>query len=447
MNRKFVEFEKSIEYDLYSSDYGTSLLEDYCIVDRIYEMPHTVLFKLIHLNSDALFTLKVIDKRILPYNDFNALQTLKHPNIAPIQAFGESDAYYYVVKPYFKGVSLYQYIRLHGPISEKRVHVYADQIASVLDYLHKQTPSFIYRDLKPSNIILTTEGKLVLIDVESIRQVHDGQLTDPFPVATHGYASPEQYGYMPSSTRSDVYGLGATLYFLLTGVEPLDRQFSYTHFTQFNNTVSHKMIHIIETCMKFNPDERYPDMDAFKKALFSRVTPKLKRLLRGLVTSLIIFVLIVIGGFINHSITNSLLRTDPHHERSISAKGYGSVKEIRLSTVSEVSDSFGLEPTTVNTEKRIIINRESLCPVAETFVYISLFEVDDTFRETTVEEIIYGVSQLGYGLNLYLDEFGYPFKMENQESRYLVLLFNEDIHCVGYGFVKGTVIGGASGDR
>lgn len=423
-------FEESVEFDLYSCDFGSSILEKYCIVDRIYDKEHTVLYKMIHIDSEMYFTLKVIHKNIMPVHDLKDILSLDHEHIAKVIEYGESERFVYVIKPFYRGISLYEFISRRGPVSERRVLDMAKQISSVLKYLHSQKNPLVYRDLKPANIIMLPSGKLVLIDVESIRSLKEGQQTEPFPVATHGYASPEQYGFMPSTTRSDIYGLGATLYFLLTGHEPINRQFSYAHFTEVNDTISRKMIDVIKTCMKFNPDERFEDVKSFETALFSKVSPWVRKQSKKVTAVAVVLILALSVGLYNLSLSDTFIT-----RKAAIEKGYDSPDEVKLFNITVISDHLSYKSTDEETVKRIIVDRDALSSNSSEFVYISLFHIDETFEVRTVEETIFGVSQLGFGLNLYIDEIGHKFNVRKFNTRYLVLLFDEDIKCVGYGFI------------
>jgi len=96
------------------------------------------------------------------------------------------------------------------------------QLCSVLSYLHRRQPPIIYRDLKPSNIMRTQEGSLVLIDFGIARHYRPGQVRDTQRLGSPGYAAPEQYGRAQTTPQSDIYSLGALLSFLLSGQDPAE---------------------------------------------------------------------------------------------------------------------------------------------------------------------------------------------------------------------------------
>ena len=93
-------------------------------------------------------------------------------------------------------------------------------MCDVLDYLHRQQPAIIFRDLKPANIMIMADDRLKLIDFGIARLFKPGQHQDTMLLGTQGYAAPEQYGGGQSDARSDIYALGATLFSLLTGHDP-----------------------------------------------------------------------------------------------------------------------------------------------------------------------------------------------------------------------------------
>ena len=151
------------------------------------------------------------------------LAKLEHPHIVRvIDVFQENNTSYYVME-YAEGASLKQQVDEKGPLSEARAVSYIHQVADALRYLHQQ--HICHLDIKPANILTKANGEAVLADFGLAKQYDkDGGETSTTPVGkSKGYAPPEQYrtgGVKAFSPETDIYALGATLYFLLTGKTP-----------------------------------------------------------------------------------------------------------------------------------------------------------------------------------------------------------------------------------
>jgi WD40 repeat protein len=101
------------------------------------------------------------------------------------------------------------------------------QLCSVVEYLHTRQPPIVFRDLKPGNVMLTPSGHVYLIDFGIARHFKPGQEKDTTALGSSGYAPPEQYGKSQTTTRADIYSLGATLHQLLTGDDPSETPFHF----------------------------------------------------------------------------------------------------------------------------------------------------------------------------------------------------------------------------
>jgi serine/threonine protein kinase len=152
------------------------------------------------------------------------LSSLTHPNIVLIYDNFEENGNYFLVMEYVEGQNLqHKLTEQVVPFSEGDVLAWASKICEVLHYLHSHHPPVIYRDLKPSNIMVDTAGNIKLVDFGIARPY--AEESDNTHVVSGGYSPPEQY-WGGADTRSDIYGLGATMHFLLTGQEPLALQTS-----------------------------------------------------------------------------------------------------------------------------------------------------------------------------------------------------------------------------
>ncbi len=149
------------------------------------------------------------------------LARLRHPALPSLYDYFFEDGYWYLVMDYIPGPTLTAYLRQQGPLAPLEALNYAIQLCDVFDYLHKQTPPIIYRDLKPSNILVTPEGSLMLVDFGIARYFKEGQSNDTTDFGSPGYASPEQYqAEGQTDGRSDLFSLGVLLYEMLSGQRP-----------------------------------------------------------------------------------------------------------------------------------------------------------------------------------------------------------------------------------
>jgi WD40 repeat protein/tRNA A-37 threonylcarbamoyl transferase component Bud32 len=157
------------------------------------------------------------------------LTGLKHPSLPAIHDQFTEDGQWYLVMEFIQGRTLESYLAKapKGRLPVREVFQITLQLCNVLNYLHSQNPPIIFRDLKPSNVMLTPEGQVYLIDFGIARHFKPGQSKDTVAFGTTGYAAPEQYGKAQTTPRSDVYSLGAVMHHMLTGDDPANTPFRF----------------------------------------------------------------------------------------------------------------------------------------------------------------------------------------------------------------------------
>lgn len=148
------------------------------------------------------------------------LARLQHPAIPTLYDYFFEGGYWYLVMDYIPGLTLSAYLRQQKQLPPLEVLTYARQLCDVLDYLHRLTPPIVFRDLKPSNIILTPDGSLMLVDFGIARYFKTGQSSDTSDFGSPGYAPPEQYQAGQTDARSDLFSLGIILREMMSGQRP-----------------------------------------------------------------------------------------------------------------------------------------------------------------------------------------------------------------------------------
>lgn len=196
------------------------------------------------------------------------LKKLRHPNLPSIIDVIDSDENFLIVMDYIEGHTLERLLNEEGAQPQEKVADWALQLCDVLDYLHTRPSPVIYRDMKPSNIMLRSDGSVVLIDFGTAREFKDENSADTTCLGTQGYAAPEQFGGMgQTDARTDIYCLGTTLYHLVTGHNPSEPPYEISPITQWNPGLSTGLEQIIQKCTQKNPQDRYQTVKELRYAL------------------------------------------------------------------------------------------------------------------------------------------------------------------------------------
>lgn len=169
----------------------------------------------------------------------NMIKNLDHPSLPRIVDIIDSGNVIYVIMDYIEGEPLSQIIEEYGAQPQEIVIEWAKQLCEVLDYLHTCNPPIIYRDMKPANVMLKSDGNIKLIDFGIAREYKEKNLADTVSLGTKGYAAPEQFGGQgQTDPRTDVYCLGVTLYHLVTGHNPSEPPYELYPIRQWNPNLS-----------------------------------------------------------------------------------------------------------------------------------------------------------------------------------------------------------------
>jgi serine/threonine protein kinase len=247
----------------------TALIGEGCI-GKVYraldqETGRTVALKMLRRDSP------VTDARRYFVNEARLLARLNHPNIPAFQGFiaGRQCT---IVFELIEGYDLETLLSTRqGDFAAREVIHWAVQVCDALSYLHQHSiHPIVFRDLKASHIMVNAQGKAWLVDFNLAHPLPlGGVLEDADRVGTEGFAAPEQYEGT-ALPASDVYGLGATLHYMLTRVDPRhERTFTFAPPRSVNPALSTRLAAVIMQAVAYEIEERYQDACTLKQALLA----------------------------------------------------------------------------------------------------------------------------------------------------------------------------------
>ncbi len=201
----------------------------------------------------------------------NLLATLNHPSIPRIYDYFTQNDHSYLVLEYIHGKDLENVIGdANGFLPEDQVISWAIQLCDVLAYLHGHKPDpIIFRDMKPSNVMINHNGDVVLVDFGIAKTFQTGQKGTM--IGTEGYSPPEQYRG-EATQIADIYSLGAALHHAITRRDPrLEPPFSFAErpIRRINTNVSLEFEAVVNTALQYNPMDRFKSAESMKEALMN----------------------------------------------------------------------------------------------------------------------------------------------------------------------------------
>jgi serine/threonine protein kinase len=202
------------------------------------------------------------------------LANLSHPGLTRVtDFFGEKDSWY-LVMDFIPGETLEDRIERYPekriPLSEAMGII--QQLCDVLNYLHQRNPPVIFRDLKPSNVMVTPQDEVKLIDFGIARFFKKGKKSDTTNLGTPGYAAPEQYGGAgQSDARTDIYSLGVLINQMITGYDPstAPTPFPLPDSASLLPSVPPHIARVISRATQLQPQLRYGNIAELQRDLFN----------------------------------------------------------------------------------------------------------------------------------------------------------------------------------
>jgi serine/threonine protein kinase len=221
-----------------------------------------VVLKIMETNLSDLYggkpNLKIFNR------EAEVLSRIEHPGLPYVYDWFTEDDRAFMVMEYIEGKTLRNIMEdKEKDITEEQIIHMGIAIAEILRFLHRHRPKVIFRDLKPSNVIIQIDGKVKLVDY-GISRAFSGEkkTTALISQRTMGFAPPEQFdenGIIDE--RSDIYSLGALLYYMATGIEPtLESLFSFPPINSVREDLSQSLENLIMRCLSYKKSERYRNM-------------------------------------------------------------------------------------------------------------------------------------------------------------------------------------------
>lgn len=184
---------------------------------------------------------------------YNKIKGIKNDNIAFVQEILTVENQYYVIEEYIEGIDLQRYLKEKGKLSVEAVRDIMCQVCDGLYVLHSR--NIIHRDIAPSNIIISNDGNVKLIDMGISRITKEERSRDTTILGTAGYAAPEQFGFNQTDAAADIYSCGVLMNVMLTGKFPFEEKYTGS------------MDYIIDRCLNMEAKSRYTDAVELKDAL------------------------------------------------------------------------------------------------------------------------------------------------------------------------------------
>lgn len=256
---------------------------NYDIVEVIHESSHATVYKVKDHNGQFFVAKKIPYSEVDSLKEYQLLKEMTHPSLPTVYNIYPTIEANYIVLEYIHGETLYDRIQDQGPLSQVLAVRYLKQLLAVVEFLHDK--GVIHRDIKPHNIMLV-ENSVYLIDFDAARIFKEESGTDTMIVGTRGYAAPEQYGYHQSDFKADIYALGATFHFMLTGKTLEEDQGNYIK----EGLVGRKVRKLLAKATAFNPKDRYAGIRQLRRGVEGLEKDRLPVMVMGGLIALILMV-------------------------------------------------------------------------------------------------------------------------------------------------------------
>jgi serine/threonine protein kinase len=277
---------------------GGLIVGRYIVLDRIGSGSMGRVYRAHHVMMDRVVALKIIapeiaqNERVVArfQREMKLVGRLDHPNVVRAFDADQINRILYIVMEYVNGMSLGERLKKKGPIPPAEMVDFAAQAALGLAHAHEQ--GIVHRDIKPTNILLSDDRRIKILDLGlGVLMQADSAATfataDGIAVGTVDYMSPEQACGREVDGRSDLYGLGCSMYHLMSGklpfpgsspIERLGKRIGgrHTPITEYLPDVPASFVRVLDKMLAHKPHERYATAAEAAEALQSLIRPKPK---------------------------------------------------------------------------------------------------------------------------------------------------------------------------
>lgn len=340
-----------------------ALFQDYEIMEIIGKGGMATVYKALHKRLNRIVALKVIHQNLIHDEDFvsrfikeaQICAGLNHRNIITVHDVGIIGTVYFIAMEYLEGFDLYTLIRSRGNLELDETLRLIIPIAEALSYIHQL--GYVHRDVKSSNIFVTSEGRPVLMDFGIVHSSNGKTLSTSSEIlGTPEYMSPEQAsGSAEMDHRSDIYSLGVILYESLTGTMPFKGENFITVLHQvihdkplapieINKKIPRWINEVTISCLEKNRDQRMASAQNLVASLYHQQTikkkPKTKseKLLLISIAFTVIFISSLIGFYLYTPYNNSDYQKLTSSSKKDSSKKYVSILKIQNPVTSARND-------------------------------------------------------------------------------------------------------------
>lgn len=248
-----------IERILSGGGQGTAYLASVLPESEMTGMPSQVVIKEFILPANERGLKKATDTLV---KEVAILRRISHPKIVRLYDLFFEDMRGYFAIEFVDGATLREMVTQSGPLAQEKVAQIGIALCEALSYMHELSPPIIHGDVTPDNVMMDKMGNIKLMDFDASQELTRNKTNTV--VGKHSYMSPEQFkGELTDS--SDIYSLGCTLHFMLTGVDP--EPISESRPAEFVNTVSPAMNQIVMQSTKFDLAERFSNLKEMRTQL------------------------------------------------------------------------------------------------------------------------------------------------------------------------------------